>query len=195
MIQEIDEDNADDVGGSQNQTESSDRDYGDRVPSHLQEPSLIISYPPASHIWRRPSRAITPPAAVVSPIPESNKNDDDDQLIENKEWGESRTVFGKVMEGSGVSNSQIISHKDNKDQLKNSAKVVDNVTSIPLSDFCHKFTQVCFALVFLANVVVGILDIVDSPSFLHYKLTALVFATVENIIIISAWTVLTLGPA
>ena len=156
-----------------------------------EESFVVISHPPASHSLTKTTGYASSPPTPQSEINITDFPTKNDKFIENRQWRDTETIFGKVVEVTGVSKTQSISHKDNKEQLKYAATVVDNVATTPLTEFWHKLTRIFFVMVFFANVIVEILDIVDSPLFLHYKLTALVFATVENIIVVFAWAVFT----
>ncbi len=122
---------------------------------------------------------------------EGESSDDEDIiLVESKSLIEKDTLFGQHYIEAIVTETQSLSCDKNQEQISNGMNIVNNVTKVPLSKFWHTFTQVFFAGVFIANVIVAILDIVFGPQFLTYKIPTLFVGVIENIILFGMWAYL-----
>ena len=73
---------------------------------------------------------------------DSSEDEDDLLLVESETIRDTSTMFGQAFTMATVSESQSLSNPDNREQVKNAAKIVDKVTKVPLSTCWHRFTQV-----------------------------------------------------
>ena len=80
--------------------------------------------------------------------------------------------------------------KDNRTWARRGVRFIDLVSKVPLSKAWHVFTEVLAMVVFIANVVVGVYDILREAVHLHYKIPALLLSLVENTILFFMWLIL-----
>ena len=99
---------------------------------------------------------------------------------------EDNTIFGLLK--SQISPGVVdVTNKMDRKQLLNGLKLADRIGTVPLSKAWHLFSEFFAIAVFIANVVVGIYDIIRAAQHLYYKVSAVVFGVLENIILIIMW--------
>ena len=105
------------------------------------ENDIILSVPPISY------RNLFPGADNSDTDSDSESDSDSDEddllLLESDSVRDDRTMFGRALTVATVTQSQSIMFEENKEQAANGAKILDEVTQVPLSEFWHKITQVC----------------------------------------------------
>ena len=119
-----------------------------------------------------------------------NESGDNNGLYEeNMSVMDDSTVFGKAFSALGFNKSSSLTNKDTRKQARNALKLADSLTSVPLSKVWHVFTEVFNNLLFILNIAVAIADIARGPTYLYYKVTALILGVIENLITFIMWAI------
>lgn len=94
------------------------------------------------------------------------------------------TLLGQISMIASVQTDQRVTDEFNQEAAKNGAKILSQISSVPLSTFWQKFTEIFLIVIFFGNIVAMAYDLYLSPVYLYYKVTALVMSLIENLV---AW--------
>ena len=107
---------------------------------------------------------------------------------------DSGTLLGRAGSYIKMDSDYNFMNKRTRQQLKRGGRVMDNITTVPLSAFWHGVTQAVAITVFLANVCVALADIFikdaqGNYTYLHFKVPNFIMGVSENIALV-LWVVL-----
>ena len=102
---------------------------------------------------------------------------------------DSGTLLGRAASFIKMDNNYNVMNKRTRQQAKRGGRVLDNITTVPLSAFWHGVTQAAAIIVFLANVCVALADIFikdaqGNYTYLHYKVPNFIMGVSENIALV-----------
>lgn len=118
--------------------------------------------------------------------------DDKDRYLADRKlkvWNTDR-VIGQVVSTLAPKPKLVPARRENRDTARRGIHFVDLISKVPLSSVWHRSTQILALVVFIANVVVSVFDIVRDFQYLYYKVPSLVLGLVENAVLVVVWVVM-----
>ena len=192
------EDQDETVGGDG--TTDPDLDDGDAAASSPSEhESSEVFEPDTTDVYKQLHENVIPPF-VTSTSPSgfftefaAGRRTNDEAVAEFSEepsiLSDSGTLLGRAGSYIKMDDNYNFMNKRTRQQLKRGGRVMDNITTVPLTAFWHGVTQAAAITVFLANVCVALADIFikdaqGNYTYLHFKVPNFIMGVSENIALV-----------